>query len=159
MNIIFLDIDGVINSKEWHESELCKSFGTSVKRYFDPKCVALLNRIVEESSARIIISSSWRLLRNLQELQDLFHSVGFTGKIYGKTPVSSTYDIDNPTSRGAEIQEWLDANKKRIKSPIRYVILDDEDDFLEHQYSYFFQTNPVTGLDTSLTEKVISFFR
>jgi len=159
MNIIFLDIDGVLNSKLWYDSKLCKSFGTSVKRYFDPNCIQLLNDLIDKSSAKIVISSSWRILRTLQELQDIFISVGFEGTIIGRTPISYSYDINNSISRGLEIQEWLNDFKIKIQVSIKYAIIDDEDGFLENQKIYFFQTSPITGLDGSLKEKVINFFK
>ncbi len=159
INILFLDIDGVLNSTQWYNSNSCKALDKSIKRYFDPVCIEYLNKIVNETEARIIISSSWRLLRDLQELQNIFYAVGFKGKIYGKTPISSSYDMENPIPRGLEIQEWLDDNRNKFKSSIKYAILDDEDDFLESQKPYFFQTNFNTGLDDSLAEKIISFFK
>ncbi len=159
MNILFLDIDGVLNSKQWHSSDSCKALGNSVKRYFDPICVEHLNSIISETGARVIISSSWRILRSLQDLQDLFKSIGFAGKIYGKTEVLSTFEPDTPLLRGNEIKNWLADNQKHFKTPIQYVILDDEDDFLESQNPNFFQTNSDIGLDKELTEKIITFFK
>lgn len=159
MNIIFLDIDGVLNSKQWHNSDSCKALGNSVKRYFDPVCVEYLNSIISETRARVIISSSWRILRSLQDLQDLFKSIGFIGKIYGKTEDLSIFEPDTPNLRGVEIQNWIKDNQKHFKTPIKHIILDDEDDFLKEQKLFFFQTNPDIGLDTSITEKIISFFK
>ncbi len=159
MKILFLDIDGVLNSKQWHNSDNCKAFGTSVKRFFDPVCVEYLNRIVAETETRIIISSSWRIIRSLQNLQDLFKSIGFTGRILGKTEILSTFEPDTPNLRGVEINNWITDNQKHFKTPIKYIILDDEDDFLKEQKKYFFQTNPDIGLDTSSTEKIIAFFK
>ncbi|MBE7633161.1 hypothetical protein F7642_02300 [Tenacibaculum finnmarkense genomovar ulcerans] len=157
MKILFLDIDGVLNSKQWHNSDNCKAFETSVKRFFDPVCVEYLNRIVTET--RIIISSSWRIIRSLQNLQDLFKSINFTGRILGKTEILSTFEPDTPNLRGVEIKNWITDNQKHFKTPINYVILDDEDDFLKEQKKYFFQTNPDIGLDISTTEKIIAFFK
>ncbi len=159
MNILFLDIDGVLNSTQWYNSDSCIALGKSVKRYFDPVCVGNLNRIVAETQCRVIISSSWRLLKELQELQNIFYVVGFKGKIYGKTPMSSSYNMENPIPRGLEIQEWLDSHTNKFKSSIKYAILDDEDDFLESQKPYFFQTDFNIGLDDTLAEKIISFYK
>lgn len=159
MKILFLDIDGVLNSEQWHSSENCKELGTSVKRFFDPICVEHLNRIINETETKIIISSSWRILRDLQNLQDLFKSIGFTGKILGKTEDLSIFEPESFNLRGLEIKNWIKDNQKHFKTSIKYIILDDEDDFLKEQKQYFFQTNPSTGLDASITEKIISFFK
>ena len=159
MNILFLDIDGVLNSKQWHSSDSCKALGNSVKRYFDPVCMKYLNSIISETEARVIISSSWRILRSLQDLQDLFKSVGFTGKIYGMTPDLSIFQPDSENLRGLEIQQWITNNQRYFKTAIQYIILDDEDGFLENQQQYFFQINSDIGLNDSLTGKIISFFK
>lgn len=158
MNIIFLDIDGVLNSKAWSESETYKSFGNSVLRHFDPRSVELLNRLVTETNAKVVISSSWRFLRSLQELNDIFRQVGFKTKLYSFTPIQNVYEAEKPGQRGMEIQEWLN-DPRRKNMDIKYAILDDVNDFLEPQQQYFFQTNPDIGLDTAITEQVIQFFK
>ncbi|MFL0101215.1 HAD domain-containing protein, partial [Tenacibaculum maritimum] len=101
----------------------------------------------------------WRILRSLQNLQDLFKSIGFTGKILGKTEDLSIFEPDTPNLRGIEIKNWIKDNQKHFKTPIKYIILDDEDDFLKEQKPNFFQTNPDIGLDTSTTEKIIAFLK
>ncbi|MCD9584774.1 HAD domain-containing protein [Tenacibaculum maritimum] len=158
MKIIFLDIDGVLNSRVWYNSNEYKTMGTSIKRYFDPKCVQLLNNITLETGAKIVVSSSWRVTRSLVQLQDLFKLIGITGKVYGKTQDLSLYETDSKNLRGLEIKDWITTNEKRIKSPIQYIILDDENGFLKEQKLFFFQTNPNIGLDISITKKIISFF-
>ena len=51
MNIIFLDVDGVLNSiKELSE------------RSFSKISLNILKRIVDETNAKIVVISSWRLL-------------------------------------------------------------------------------------------------
>ncbi|MCO7186091.1 HAD domain-containing protein [Tenacibaculum sp. XPcli2-G] len=159
MNILFLDIDGVLNSRQWHSSENCKILEITVKRFFDPACVEYLNKIVNETETKVVISSSWRILRSLQNLQDLFKSIGFTGKIFGKTEDLSIFEPDTPNLRGVEIQNWIKDNQKHFKTPIKYVIIDDENEFFSHQEQFFFQTNPDIGLDTTITEKIITFFK
>lgn len=61
--IIFLDIDGVLNTERQHDR--CVNEGiTPVDGFgyaFDPIAVANLKRIVEETGADIVISSSWKL--------------------------------------------------------------------------------------------------
>lgn len=69
--IIFLDIDGVLatthqyytNPKRWPD------YG----RYrFDDKCVKVFNQILEETSAKIILSSDWKLHYSLESLNNIF---------------------------------------------------------------------------------------
>lgn len=66
MNLVFLDIDGVLNN-------LGSAMGLgSTSRYFDPVSVALVDRLCREGHAQIVVSSSWRngdtdrLMENLE---------------------------------------------------------------------------------------------
>ena len=56
MKVIFLDIDGVLNSEEYYESFPDGEFIPPI----DPVCVERLKRIVDRTGAKLILSSSWR---------------------------------------------------------------------------------------------------
>ena len=72
MKIIFLDIDGVLNTiSNWGSRP--------IEKRFSPGCVAALNKITEHTGAKIVISSSWKNIMGYQELSDLLHSVGIKG--------------------------------------------------------------------------------
>ena len=58
--IIFLDIDGVLNTKWWYTQMDRKTPKDKYGYAFDPKAVANLKRIVEKAGADIVISSSWK---------------------------------------------------------------------------------------------------
>ena len=56
-NIIFLDVDGVLNSKFWdndHQREISEG------KYVDLSAVKLLGTLVDRTSAKIILHSGWR---------------------------------------------------------------------------------------------------
>lgn len=57
MKIIFLDIDGVLNSEVYY-----RIVDRSKKDWsrFDPKAVELIKKLLNEFSAKIVISSTWR---------------------------------------------------------------------------------------------------
>ena len=60
MNYLFLDIDGVLNTKWWYTQ---MDRNTPREKYgyaFDPNAVANLKRIIDETGADIVISSSWK---------------------------------------------------------------------------------------------------
>ena len=62
MKAIFLDIDGVLNSNE--HTAFIKSFityGDNMIEPFDDECLYNLKYIVDETDAKIIITSIWRL--------------------------------------------------------------------------------------------------
>jgi len=66
---IFLDIDDVmVTSRQY--------FGKYHKKYnghpFDPKCVKVLNEIIEKTNPVIIISSDWKLHFTISQLNEIF---------------------------------------------------------------------------------------
>lgn len=79
--IIFLDIDGVLNTKDWH-CRMTKDTPRDEFGYaFDPVAVANLAHIIDETGADIIISSSWKFygvpkLRKMWEIRNLKRSLG-----------------------------------------------------------------------------------
>lgn len=127
---LFLDVDGVLNSVSWYREEWNKNH-VYPQGDFDPKCVELVNRIVEETGCKVVVSSSWRTESNLQSI---FDKAGLEFKIHSITPFGS--------HRGCEIQEWLDSQTE----PYVYAILDDDRDMLSHQRKYFIKTNTVIGI-------------
>ena len=127
---LFLDVDGVLNSVSWYREEWNKNH-VYPQGDFDPKCVELVNRIVEETGCKVVVSSSWRTESNLQSI---FDKVGLKFKIHSITPFGS--------HRGCEIQEWLDSQTE----PYVYAIVDDDRDMLSHQRKYFIKTNTAIGL-------------
>ena len=127
---LFLDVDGVLNSVSWYREEWNKDHSYP-QGDFDPKCVEIVNRIVEETGCKVVVSSSWRTESNLQSI---FDKAGLKFKIHSITPFGS--------HRGCEIQEWLDSQTE----PYVYAILDDDRDMLSHQRKYFIKTNTVIGI-------------
>jgi hypothetical protein len=133
MKIIFLDIDGVLNTH--------KSIGRFGFDFIDHILVALVARIVQETQAKVVLSSTWRIdkkdrelaLRALQE-QDL--------EIHDFTPVLVGED------RHVEIQAWLDKNQVE-----RFAILDDDPDAKIE--GNFFRTDESLGLTVEIAERVI----
>jgi hypothetical protein len=158
MKVIFLDIDGVLNTAIYaqHYFDICKHFGLSRKdakdlrhglrdefgSHFDPRPVGLLKWIIEQTNAKIVISSTWRhsgeeTMKLMWEMRDL------PGEVIGITPLLNT-------DRGEEIAEWLRENE--VDS---YVIIDDDKDMLPEQLLNFVQTDGEYGITFKETEKII----
>jgi hypothetical protein len=184
MKIIFLDIDGVLNHQKWyefrHKNVDIKLVASEYPKYeFDPNSVECLNWITDATGAKIVVSSTWRHGKTVEELQELLKSVGVTGEVIGKTPSFGSpknYDGrgENPgytIPRGCEIDYWLDrqdfqrinwsievqkeyAEKSKVSN---YIILDDDSDMLYNQREHFFKTPQLTGLDTEIAKKAILF--
>lgn len=160
--IIFIDIDGVLNTERHHEycdkNDLNNS--DDYGYLFDPMAVKNLARIVNETGADIVISSSWKY-SGLSTLLDMWNERGLPGRVIDITPdnISNEMllkaDLDNMeflSCKGYEIKEWLSAHGKNVS---QYAILDDEQEMLPDQQSHFVQTNPDVGITKEDSEKVI----
>ena len=67
MKVIFLDIDGVLNSDEYLD-KVKNSDIQGIERDIDVEKVKLLKRAIDETGARVVLSSSWRYTRNARYL-------------------------------------------------------------------------------------------
>ena len=116
MKIIFLDIDGVLNSRRFFANN---KVILPPSAQIDPQSVKQLNQITDATGAIIVVSSTWRYayMRNLSGLRDFLSGHGVTGKVLDITPI-------NNDSRAQQIQSWLDTTHRDIDA---FVILDDED--------------------------------
>ena len=100
MKVIFLDNDGVIclannwgsrlkKQKKWGGMKLSMRGREIPLEYrfdnFDQKAVKVLNSILEETDAEIVVSSDWRLHANLEELGEYYESQGIIKKPIGVT--------------------------------------------------------------------------
>lgn len=148
--IIFLDFDGVLNSREYRSirAPLDPKFGWSTPEHedwsLDRSAILRLNRVAEVPGVAVVVSSMWRLLRSRADLRGILMRNGFTGRLIDKTPVSKT--------RGAEVREWLRLTSQAIQS---FVILDDDDDFAEFGLDRLVQTSKDLGLTDEHADKAI----
>lgn len=114
MKIIFLDIDGVLNHCETR-SGIC-SPTEPLPLPIAPECMARLNRLIADTGAKIVISSSWRKFARWQDLGPALMRHGLVGAVIGETP-DLMKDVvwlerwpkraGGPFKRGWEIREWL----------------------------------------------------
>ena len=62
MKVIFLDIDGVLNCQQAYINGSCEYVdgpGFKYQKCYPPS-KELLNKLIEETGAKVVISSSWR---------------------------------------------------------------------------------------------------
>lgn len=151
MKIIFLDFDGVLNSADHFDRILGvikKNPDYDPIRQIDPEAVKRLSRIVEETGAKVVISSTWRYGHTLTELREILGKFGFTGQIVGATPRHDS------RARGLEIDAWLSERVSREKLVECFIILDDDADMDPHM-DRLVQTSWQSGLLDLHVEKAI----
>lgn len=136
MKILFLDIDGVCNSEDYAK-QLYAERGHGGMIYIDPNAAAKVQRIIKETGCQVVLSSSWRYDKHLIEIvkKDVCRLLDCTKLSHGK--------------RGNEVQDWLDRHPQ-VK---QYAILDDDPDFLPHQW--LFKTTWKCGITDEIAQAVI----
>ena len=170
MKIIFLDIDGVLNHQRFFKERfdakkqdklLEKKDGKlSIKlkadfyaEEIDPKSVENLNELIENTGAKVVISSTWRLGTEIETLQAILEKRGFVGEVIGKTPVGC-----GCCQRGNEIHKWLEDNRDIVgEDGNNYVILDDDSDMLYWQRNNFVNVDQYVGLTPKQVYKATRF--
>ncbi len=180
--LIFLDVDGVLNSNKWFTSyqyrktvDACHTVGlawtgpqgTRAKSHVDPRSVAVLNTIVEHTNAYIVVSSTWRLGYSTADMAELLAAAGFKfpDRIIGLTPVlwgweSKLYSHKHVT-RGLEIEAWLYLYTGAWPSFAvnRILIIDDDSDF-SRLVHFHLKTSPRTGgLNANHVSKALSMWQ
>jgi hypothetical protein len=146
MKIIFLDIEGVLVNREsmklpiveWHYSA-------------DPKCVEQLNRVIVLCEAKLVISSTERLL-GLERVTKMLDDWGVAGEIVGLTPVLENALHPNLITRGDEISAWL--NRRTVEKLTHYIIIDDKND-MGRQAAHLIQTDNQFGLTDKDADRAI----
>ncbi len=127
--IVFLDIDGVLNSEPWFRRQGLVGSATTTGGldHLDGDAVALVEEFCVETSATIVVSSSWRLTHDLASLRGMLFEKGLrTTHVLDVTPF-----IPHHRGRGEDIQRWLDAAALEDNLVIEgLVIFDDRDDML-----------------------------
>ena len=161
--VLFLDIDGVLNT-ERHYEYCCKNRIASDERFgypFDPEAVDNLKKIIDETGAEIVISSSWKFW-GLSTMIDLWKGRNLPGEIIGITPQAMSdemllnadlIEMEMLPLKGSEIKGWLSEHRRSVA---QYAILDDVNDMLPEQQNHLVQINPVVGITEQDAEEVIA---
>lgn len=161
--LIFLDIDGVLNTQEYQQAWRAKGLPSSdeFSAVFDPRAVAQLKHIIEQTEADIVLISSWKFL-GIEVLRQMWTQRELPGRLLDITPSSASdetllamdlelEDLLN-TCKGTEIEAWL---RQHSNPNVGYVIIDDEEVILPTQRAYFVQIKSEVGLSEQDTERAI----
>lgn len=136
--ILFLDIDGVLNT---HDTP--QQYGGFIG--IDPEMLSQLKKIIVNTGVEVVLSSSWRVPENWREEMKL---AGCPIPFLDRTPFNKGL-----TSRGTEVAEWLTKHPEVT----RFACLDDNTDFLEGQK--LFKTNFYgKGLTPEIAGEITSYF-
>ena len=164
MKVIFLDIDGVLNTHDYLiATQAAQTFdaGGKITRWnheedMDRVLVARVNRIIEATGAKVVISSSWRLLFQLDDIRGFLTSRGFVGEIIGETPRyvhKEDWTSGRIDHRADEIRAWLREDGGAVES---YVILDDDHEEIGESFGdRYVRTDGDLGLTEELTSRAI----
>jgi len=197
MKVIFLDNDGVIclasnwgsrhkKQKKWGGRKLSMTSREIPMEYrfdnFDKKAVKVLNQILEEAGAEIVVSSDWRYHANLEELGDYYESQGIIKRpiavtdrfkdIFPKEWSSLRFRADLELERSMEINHWVENHP----DVTHWVAIDDLDmsvDYLSNHFSAKDGSDSKPGLtnfvhtprsnegikQSGMKEKVLKFLR
>ena len=166
MKVIFLDHDGVICLQSECGGRFDNSEGLdSIFDKFNTGAIKVLNEILAETDAEIVVSSDWRFHVDLATMQELYKVRGII-----KSPIAYTGSLiigksvsDLELNRQAEIKDWL------LKHPevTHWVAIDDmnmSDEFINQRYGQNGLTNFVQtprsreGIKQSgIKQKVLKF--
>jgi hypothetical protein len=158
MKIIFLDNDGVIclssnwgtrhkKQKKWGGRKLSMTNREVPVEYrfdnFDKKAIKILNEILEQTGAEIVVSSDWRFHANLEELGEYYTSQGIIKKPIATTDMFKDifpdqwsqlrFRSDLELERSMEITDWLE-NHSEVT---HWVAVDDLNMSVEYLSMHF----------------------
>lgn len=142
MKVIFLDIDGVLNSDDY--IDIAKN-SQGIERHIDIDKVKLLKKVIDETGAKTVLTSSWRNSKDIGPLREFLAKYEI---YFDATPFIKW-------ERGLEIKQWL-SEHNRVED---YIILDDEiyDSFDQEMLRHLVKVSDANGrgLGEGLTQKDI----
>lgn len=169
MRIIFLDVDGVLNTERytaWLQDRGMPCRDQYGKLLFDPSAVANLKRILNAvPDVRIVLESTWTFGGQLGTMRFFWSQRGLPGALYDvidtiytsyflKIVISDSADIKKVEDLGKNraIRAWL---RRNAGPDYRYVILDDMADFRGKLFEHTVYVNPWVGLTEFDAKEVI----
>ncbi len=133
MKVIFLDIDGVLNSDQTPNPR-------NFPYIIDPVLLARFQKLVRDTAAHVVLSSTWRV-----------DPVGLLAAKYYNVPFDDVCPDMPNAPRCEEMQVWL----RNHHDATRYAVLDDDDDCLDELP--LFQPSSKTGLSPEMAKAVEEF--
>lgn len=148
MKAIFLDIDGVLNSDE--HTAFIRSFVTysdNMIEPFDDECLYNLKYVVDETDAKIIITSIWRLFPEyLNLLMNKLEEYGLDKNVISLT-ISNKYKD--------KLQEI--AVKLKKLGITEYVVLDNDNTLNLDRHVITNNATGLTEIDAKQAVKILTY--
>jgi len=146
MNIVFLDIDGVLNSSNYFKN-IANKYEKPYSIYnepFDSVCMANLKVLIENTNSNIVIISSYRKDKEAIGLfMNALKEYGLYEKVIGMTPILGIRRED-------EIKMYIST----IKECVNFIILDDANYYIE-LYDNLIRVDNKNGLSIDNVKKGI----
>lgn len=151
--IILLDIDGVlVTTPSWKSAELLADGFLK----FNEKASRNLARIIEETKADIVLTTTHRISYSIEEWKILLNARGIYPDSISK--LNNITTLSGMVSRAIEIKEWIDHYTYNEK----FVVIDDDlsiNDLPGSIKEKCVLTKPLIGLDEEATQKVLNILR
>lgn len=160
--ILFLDIDGVLNSSEYMKTLPIEFYAYEM---IDPAAVSLLNDVVKETNCHVVLSSMWRYQYKIDIMNQILHERNASFSLCDYTPHLTDTQIDfdkaskelgrvhafdhdclKHTRRGLEIELWIRRNFKNSDIPDLKIAIVDDIDNMHNLKSRLIKTLDFCGL-------------
>ena len=142
MNIIFLDVDGVLNTYS----------GFGGISYLEPNCLENLQKLVRATNAKIVVSSSWRMHDSARKkLIETLKDYDLDKDVIGWTPILGTFTVG--PSRGHEIWTYMST---LLNWPDNFIILDDDKIYMDDFLPNLVKVNGWVGLTEENVKEAIA---
>lgn len=147
--VLFLDIDGVLNSVDFlaastnGEGVAIVNGEWNADSHLDSRRINLLNSITAGTGCEVVLSSSWRVLFGLERTNAALRRKGANFTATDSTPRLVGHE------RHVEIRRWLDSQTGEIQ----FAIIDDDEDAgvgFGHRY-----VRTVDGLETKHCDRLL----
>jgi hypothetical protein len=149
--LILLDIDGVmVPANSWKKPE----FHDDGFPMFNSRAVTALQKIIAETDASILLTTSHKSKFNIPEWRNIFKLRGINAK-----HIDSLSSNSLNTSRKEEILDWYQADHNPNEE---FVIIDDDkllNGLPENIKNNLVLTSPSVGLTDELAENAISILK
>ena len=150
MNLIFLDVDGVLNSQKFADKMLREdNVDVFSEDLLDDHAIRLLKVLIDKTDSYVVLTSTWR--KHLESFDRLCQQL----RKHGITLYATIDRISTNEHRGDDITNWLKENHGNF---MNYVILDDDSDMTIHM-EHLVKTSFDEGLTRADVDKAIEILK